>query len=58
MEKTVSIIKPDGIQKKLIGEIIKRIENENLAIVNLKIEKLTEKQVSELYKESLKNPDI
>ena len=54
MEKTAVIIKPDGIQKKLIGEVINRIENEGLMISNLNIVKLTEKQVSELYKESLK----
>lgn len=54
MEKTAVIIKPDGIQKKLIGEIIKRIEKEELIIIDLNIIKLTEKQVSMLYQESLK----
>jgi nucleoside-diphosphate kinase len=54
MEKTVVMIKPDGIQKKLVGEIIKRIEGEKLDIVDIKIAKLTENQISELYKESLK----
>lgn len=54
MEKTVVMIKPDGIQRKLIGEIIKRIENEELDIINIKVAKLTEGQVSELYKKSLK----
>jgi len=54
MEKTVVMIKPDGIQKKLIGEIIKRIESENLMITQLNIVKLTEEQVSELYRDSLK----
>ena len=59
MEKTVAIIKPDGIQKKLIGEIIRRIESENLVISDIRIKKLKEKQVSELYKESLeKFPQI
>lgn len=54
MERTVAIIKPDGIQKRLVGEVIKRIENEGLMISNLNIVRLTEEQVSELYKESLK----
>ena len=48
MEKTFAIIKPDGIKKKLIGEIIRRIESENLMMANLKVAKLTKKQVSEL----------
>ncbi|MBA7599197.1 Nucleoside diphosphate kinase [subsurface metagenome] len=54
MEKTVVMVKPDGIQRKLVGEIIKRIESERLDIVNIKVAKLTEDQVSEFYKESLK----
>ena len=59
MEKTIVIIKPDGIQKKLIGEIIKRIEKEGLSIINIKIENLTKNQISKLYKESLsKFPQI
>ncbi len=47
------IIKPDGVQKRLIGEVIKRVEKEELNIINMKIIKLTAKQVFELYKESL-----
>ncbi|GAG57505.1 unnamed protein product, partial [marine sediment metagenome] len=31
-ERTLVIIKPDGIQKKLIGEIISRIERKGLKI--------------------------
>ena len=26
MERTLSIVKPDGVQKNLIGEVIKRFE--------------------------------
>jgi len=59
MEKTVTMIKPDGIQRRLIGEIIKRIEKENLDIININIMKLTENQVSQIYKNSLnKFPQI
>jgi len=53
MEKTLVMIKPDGIKKKLVGEVIKRIENENLIIVQIIIKKLTKEQISELYKDSL-----
>jgi len=59
MEKTVVMIKPDGIQKNLVGEITRRIEQEGLMIVFSKTVKLTEKQVCELYKDSLeKFPQI
>ena len=36
MEKTLIILKPDAVQRKLCGEIIKRIENKGLDIVALK----------------------
>ena len=49
------MIKPDGIQKRLIGEIIKRIENEELDILQIKIVNLVENQVLGLYKDSLEN---
>jgi nucleoside-diphosphate kinase len=59
MGKTVMMIKPDGIQKRLVGEVIKRIENEELDIVDIKIFCLSEEQVTKLYNESLeKFPQI
>jgi len=59
MERTIIIIKPDGIQKRLVGEVIKRIEKEELDIVDVKITKLTKDQVSKLYNDSLnKFPQI
>lgn len=36
-ERTLVIIKPDGIQRSLIGEIIKRVERTGLKIVALKM---------------------
>ena len=37
MKKSLVIIKPDGIGKKIVGEIISRFENENLYISRLKM---------------------
>lgn len=37
MEKTLVLIKPDGIKRGLIGEIIRRFENRTLEIKALKI---------------------
>ncbi|MCD6374787.1 MAG: nucleoside-diphosphate kinase [Caldisericaceae bacterium] len=37
MERTLAIIKPDGVSNGLIGEIIKRIENEGIKIVGMKM---------------------
>jgi len=36
-EKTLVVIKPDGVQRSLIGEIIKRIERTGLKLVGLKM---------------------
>jgi nucleoside-diphosphate kinase len=54
MEKTVTIIKPDGVRKGAVSEIIKRIKNNGLDIVNIKITKLARFQILRLYQESLK----
>jgi nucleoside-diphosphate kinase len=59
VEETLIIIKPDGIEKRLVGEVIKRIENEELEIVDIKKTELTEKQIVKLYENSLnKFPQI
>ncbi len=36
MERTLSIIKPDGVKKNIIGEIIKRFETAGLRIAAIK----------------------
>ncbi len=37
MERTCVIIKPDGIGKKVVGEIIKRFETEGLKLLGMKM---------------------
>ena len=37
MEKTLVIIKPDGVQRRLVGEIIARFEKKGLKIAGLKM---------------------
>jgi nucleoside-diphosphate kinase len=41
IEKTVVLIKPDGVKKHIIGEIIKRFETQGLVVVGLKYVQLT-----------------
>lgn len=43
------LIKHEGVQRNLIGNIINRIENKGLKIIGMKMLKLSEKQVKELY---------
>jgi len=49
MEKTLSIIKPDGVARGLIGEVIKRFEDNNLKIVAMKMIYLTKAQAQGFY---------
>ena len=43
-ERTLSIIKPDGVEKNLIGEIYKRFEGAGLRIVAARMMHLTKAQ--------------
>ena len=49
MEKTLAMIKPDGVARGLIGEVIKRIEAEHINIVDIKMAHLTKEQAEEFY---------
>lgn len=49
MEKTLSIIKPDGVKKNIIGSILNRFEVSGFVIVNIKLIKLTKDQASSFY---------
>ena len=49
MEKTLAIIKPDGVTRNLMGEIIKRIEAHGLRVVALKMFKLQKGEAEQFY---------
>jgi len=48
-ERTLVIIKPDGVQRTLVGEIIKRIERTGLKLVGMKMCLPTEEHVEKHY---------
>ncbi|QQR79731.1 MAG: nucleoside-diphosphate kinase [Deltaproteobacteria bacterium] len=48
-ERTLSIIKPDGVSKNAIGDILARFEKARLKIVGLKMLNLSEAQAREFY---------
>jgi nucleoside-diphosphate kinase len=50
MERTLILIKPDGVCKALIGEVIQKIEKEGFKIVGLKMIRLNEKKAGEFYR--------
>jgi nucleoside-diphosphate kinase len=49
MEKTLSIVKPDGVQKHLIGEVIKRFEDFGLKVIGLKMISMDKKEAEGFY---------
>jgi len=49
MEKTLSIIKPDGVRKNIIGEVLKRFEEKGLRIAAVKKIKLTKQDAQNFY---------
>lgn len=50
------MIKPDGVQRGLVGGIISRFERKGLKLVAARIEKLPEMRVTEQYREHLAKP--
>ena len=49
MERTLSIIKPDGVQRGLIGEVVKLLEQNDLNIVAMKMLHMTKTQAEGFY---------
>ncbi len=48
-EQTLVLIKPDGVQRGLIGEVITRYEQKGLKIVGMKLLQLPRDTAEELY---------
>jgi len=49
VERTLSIIKPDGIEKNIIGEVIRRYEAAGLRIAALKKIRMTKEEAKGFY---------
>lgn len=49
MERTLVIIKPDGVQRQLVGPIIARLEQRGLKIVALKMMQVSQELAREHY---------
>ncbi len=49
VEQTLSIIKPDGVQKNLIGEIVGRFEKAGLEVLAARMIHLSREQAEEFY---------
>lgn len=49
LERTLSIIKPDGVEKNLIGEVIRRFEQGGLSVVAARMLRLSKQQAEGFY---------
>jgi nucleoside-diphosphate kinase len=55
-ETTLILVKPDGVRRHLIGEIVKRFEHKGLRIRGLKMMKMTEEMAAAHYAEHVSKP--
>ena len=56
MEQTLVFIKPDGVERGLVGEVLSRFEKRLIKILKLELKTLTEDQVDTHYAEHINKP--
>ena len=56
MEKTLILLKPDCVQRRLIGRIITRFEDKALTIVAMKLLQVTPELAKQHYVEHVEKP--
>jgi len=49
MERTLAIIKPDAVAAGVIGEVIRRIEEEGLTVAAMRLARLSERETEGFY---------
>ncbi len=49
MERTLVIVKPDGVQRGLVGEVISRIERRDLRLIGMKFMQVSEELAAQHY---------
>jgi nucleoside-diphosphate kinase len=50
MERTLAIIKPDGVKRRLMGEVVRRLEKEGISILAFKMIWMTKEQAKGFYR--------
>lgn len=56
MERTYVMVKPDGVQRGLVGEVIRRIEQRGLKIVALRMNTISPDSAKKHYAEHAQKP--
>lgn len=56
MQRTLVLVKPDGVQRMLVGEIIRRLEGRGLRLLGLKLMQVTADLAGRHYAEHREKP--
>jgi nucleoside-diphosphate kinase len=56
MEQTLIILKPDAVERQLVGEILSRLENKGLRIAEMKMLRITAEMAKRHYAEHAQKP--
>ncbi|NLZ93381.1 MAG: nucleoside-diphosphate kinase [Firmicutes bacterium] len=56
MEKTFVMVKPDGVQRSLVGEVISRFEKKGLKLIGLKLMQVSQELAAKHYGEHQGKP--
>lgn len=56
MEQSLVFIKPDGVERGLVGDVLARFEKRGIKIKQLELKQLTEDQVKAHYQEHIDKP--
>tara|TARA_A100001037_G_scaffold300344_1_gene327667 strand:- start:3690 stop:4139 length:450 start_codon:yes stop_codon:yes gene_type:complete len=56
LQKTLLLVKPDGVQRGLVGQIVSRIEQKGLKLVGLKLMKVSQELANQHYSEHIGKP--
>jgi len=55
-EQSLFIVKPDGVERKLVGQILSRFENKGFKIIKLKMFTFTKEMAEEFYSDHKSKP--
>ena len=55
-ERTLVLVKPDGVQRGLIGQVLSRLEGRGLKLIGLKLLQMDESLANQHYAEHVEKP--
>ena len=56
LERTLSIVKPDGVARNLIGEVVRRFEGKGLKVIAARMLRLSREQAEQFYEVHRERP--